>query len=253
MIRLAAATIALAFALAGAAFGQKAAGFTVTTDDGFTLHGDVRVPKKAKDAKSPLVVFVHEIKGNRSSYADVAEKFFRAGYAAATFDLRGHNESDKKDGRRIDLDDKDHGFMRRDLSAVLKYFADYPGVDPSRTVLVGAGFGAILALKLGTNDDGVKAIIGLSTPLADAVTKDDASKYVERLGERALLLVTGKVDEDKKSAKDIAFYAQKAGSKAFAVKNLNVDARGADLLSAQGSLAGELVAWTKKALDPAKK
>lgn len=248
------ALLAAAAIVAGTAF-QKPDSFSVQTDDGYTIHGDLLVPKK-KDGKSPLVVFVHDAKGKRSQYADAALKFYRAGYATLTFDLRGHNQSDKKDGRAIELDkDETWKFMRRDLGAALKHCGDQAGIDVGKVVYVGAGFGAALALKAAATDDGALAVVGLSTPLAQPYTKDDCAKPLKQLAPKVpVLLVTGKQEDDKKTAKGLEMYAKDAAPKAFEIKNLPNDARGADLFAAKPSLADDILAWLKKnGVDPAKK
>jgi dienelactone hydrolase len=234
---------------------QKPDTFTVKTEDEFTIHGELQVPKK-KDAKSPLVVFIHDAKGKRSQYSEAAGKFFRAGYAVVTFDLRGHNESDKKDGRAIDLEkDETWKFMRRDLSAAIKHCQEQAGVDGDRVVYVGSGFGAAMALKAGASDESTKAVIGLSTPLAQPFTKDDCSKPIKTLAAKVpILLVTGKGEDDKKNAKYLETYAKEASPKAFEIKNVPNDVHGADLLAAKPSLAEEMIAWLKKnGVDPAAK
>lgn len=242
------ARLAIAAALiAAAALPQGSEPFEVKTDDGFTLRGDFYNPKK-KDVKSALVVIVHDAKGKRTQFNDAAGKFVRAGYAVATFDLRGHNQSDKKDGRAISLDkDEDWKFMRRDLTAVVKYCLEQPGVDADRIVYMGAGFGAAMALKAAAADDSAKAFIGLSTPLVQTYTKDDCAKPVRTMAERVpMLLYTGKQEDDRNSAKHLGTYAKDANAKVFDVRNLPNDVRGADLVSVKPGIVDEMISWLKK-------
>ncbi|MBI3820710.1 MAG: dienelactone hydrolase family protein [Planctomycetes bacterium] len=236
---------------------QKPTDFSVKTDDNYEIHGEILIPKKAKDAKSPLAIFVHDAKGRRSQFSDAQMKFFKSGYAAVIFDLRGHNQSSKFEGREIDLSKDDPWkLMRRDLSAVIGYCKEQKDVDTDRIVLIGAGFGATLALKFATIDETVKGVVCLSCPLSAPYSKDDSSKFVEKLSVKSIpmLLYTGKTDDDKKAAKDIKFYADKANASGkFEVKNLPIDAKSGELLAQKPSLADEFVAWFKKnAFDPTK-
>lgn len=236
---------------------QKPTGFKVKTDDGYDIAGDIAMPKVAKDKTAPLVIFVHDSNGRRSHFADAQAKFHRAGFASVTFDLRGHGDSEKKDGRPVKLDgDDEWKLMRRDLSGVINYCREQKDIDMERIVIVGAGFGASLALKLATIDDGVKAVICLSCPLAAPYTKDDCSKLVEKLSIKniPMLMMTGKGDDDKKNAKDIKYYADKANASAkLEIKNQTIDAKGVELLSQKPGLADEMITWVKKnAFDPAK-
>ncbi|MFN0205191.1 MAG: alpha/beta hydrolase [Planctomycetota bacterium] len=238
-----------------AAAPQKPSDFVVKTDDGYQINGDVMIQKK-KDAKFPVVVFIHDAKGRRTQFSDAAAKFYKAGYAAVTFDLRGHNQSTKKEGRDINLEkDDEWKLMRRDVAAVLNWCKEQKELDTDRIVMIGAGFGAALALKSGTIDEGVKAVITLSCPLAAPYTKDDCSKFVEKLAPKtAMLMYAGKGEDDKKNLKDIKYYAEKANPKAFLDKPQSIDAKGADLLAQKPGIADEMIAWLKKnAFDPAKK
>jgi dienelactone hydrolase len=240
-------SIAAAAALFALAPAQKPESFEVKTDDGFTIHGDLLNPKK-KDVKSALVVFIHDAKGKRTQFSDAALKFYRAGFATVTFDLRGHNQSDKKDGRPVAMDkDEDWKFTTRDLRAVKTYCGEQAGIDTDRIVYVGAGFGAAMALKAAAADDGAKGFIGLSTPIAQPFTKDDCAKPVKAIALKVpMLLYTGKQDDDKNAAKSLGVYAKESSAKVFDVKNLPNDVRGADLVAVKPSIADEMVAWLKK-------
>ena len=233
---------------------QKPDTFTVKTEDEFTIHGELQVPKKR--TRSPHWWCSSTTPREAIPIFGGRGKFFRAGYAVVTFDLRGHNESDKKDGRAIDLEkDETWKFMRRDLSAAIKHCQEQAGVDGDRVVYVGSGFGAAMALKAGASDESTKAVIGLSTPLAQPFTKDDCSKPIKALAAKVpILLVTGKGEDDKKNAKYLETYAKEASPKAFEIKNVPNDVHGADLLAAKPSLAEEMIAWLKKnGVDPAAK
>lgn len=236
---------------------QKPSEFTIKTDDGYEIHADIVIPKKGKDTKAPLAIFVHDARGRRTQFSEAQAKFYKAGYAAVTFDLRGHNQSTKFDGREIDLSKDDPWkLMRRDLSGILNYCKEQKDIDTDRVVIMGAGFGATLALKLATIDEGIKGVVALSCPLAAQYTKEDCSKLVEKLSVKSvpMLFYTGKAEDDKKNAKDIKYYAEKAnaGGK-FEVKNQTIDAKGADLLSQKPGIVDEAVTWLKKnAFDPAK-
>ncbi|MBL8693210.1 MAG: alpha/beta fold hydrolase [Planctomycetes bacterium] len=232
---------------------QKPNAFKIETDDGYTIAGDLAVPKR-KEGKAPLVIFIHDAEGKRAPFAEPANKFFRAGFATVTFDLRGHGESTKgKNGRDIEIKDELFKSMRRDLAAVLKHCGDQAGVDTDSLVLIGAGFGATLALKHASNDEAAKAVIVLSPLLADSRTKDDNSKPIEKLAAKPVMVVTGKYPDDKENATRLEFYAKQKGGK-LEIKNLPIDNRGADLFTARATLADEMLSWVKKnAIDPAKK
>ncbi len=247
------AVVSLAL-LASAAPAQKPTEFTVETDDGYVLKGELQLPRLRKDEKAPLAFFIHDAEGKRDTFAEVARRFTQSGFASVLFDLRGHGDSAKKtDGRKVELDEDLWKLCRRDVSAVLRWCAEQPSIDMGNIAIVGAGFGATQALKAASTDAAMKAVVVLSPYLSDPKSKDDNAKYVERIGERALLFITGRFEEDKKNTENLEYYAKAKGTKPE-LKSVPSDYRGADLLTARSSLAGEIVAWVKKnGIDPKKR
>lgn len=69
--------------------------FEVVTSDGLTLRGSVLLPPDQRPRA--LVVFFHELGGNRWSAARYSKGLLDSGYAIVAFDFRNHGESDARE------------------------------------------------------------------------------------------------------------------------------------------------------------
>lgn len=117
------------------------AGYLVTVDAAVRLHfldwGGPTVPPYAADPIPPTVVLVHGIAQTSAIWAPVARRL-RAARPTVALDLRGHGLSDSPT----------HGYDRETLASDVEAVVDASAGEPeppARVVLVGHGFGAIVA------------------------------------------------------------------------------------------------------------
>ena len=120
-----------------------AAGYLVTVDSAVRLHfldwgGPTdRADRRAAGPEAPTVVLIHGIAQTSATWAPVARRL-RAARHTIALDLRGHGLSDSPT----------HGYdpdtLAGDVEAVVDASAG-EGEPPTRVVLVGHGFGAMVA------------------------------------------------------------------------------------------------------------
>ena len=104
------------------------------------------------DRRPPLVVVAHGYSSDQAIMSSIARSLARAGYAALTFDFRGHGANTK--AFKGDLGD--------DLDAALDWADRSPYVDPNRIALLGQSMGAGAVLEFASRDPRPKAVIPLS-------------------------------------------------------------------------------------------
>ena len=124
-----------------------AAAVEIVTEDGVTLDG--RLWERGSER---LVIYLHEVREDQSSWWPTAEERDSGAVSAMTFDFRGHGASEGE------LDDVTG--MTRDVHAAIE-FARERGFK--RIMLVGAGMGAAVGLVAAAEDPSV-TVVGFSTP-----------------------------------------------------------------------------------------
>jgi dienelactone hydrolase len=102
--------------------------------------------------RPPLVVIAHGYSADRMIMSSMARSLARAGYAALTFDFRGHGSNTKAF----------QGDLRQDLDAVLDWAVTSPNVDGSRVAVLGHSMGAGAALDFASIDSRPLAVIPVS-------------------------------------------------------------------------------------------
>jgi dipeptidyl aminopeptidase/acylaminoacyl peptidase len=113
---------------------------------GRTLRGTLIRPATTS-LSNPALIFVHGWKSSQHSYLARAEGLADDGFIGLAFDLHGHGESD---GHEPVLDSSQTKAFLADVIAAYDFLVRQDGVDPQRIGLVGASFGAYLAVWLAT-------------------------------------------------------------------------------------------------------
>jgi carboxymethylenebutenolidase len=106
----------------------------------------------------PGLVVIHEIFGLNDNIRGLAQRFAEQGYAALAVDMFSNRN------RVVCMLQLMHGMLIRplnnamlsDLQSTLAFLRQYPGVDPSRTGVVGFCMGGGYALQLAATDKGMK-------------------------------------------------------------------------------------------------
>jgi dienelactone hydrolase len=109
---------------------------------GRTLRGTLIRPA-ANAPASPALIFVHGWNSSQQSYLPRAESLAEEGFIGLTFDLHGHGESD---GDEAVLDSTQTKSFLTDVLAAHDFLVRQGQVDADRIGIVGASFGAYLAV-----------------------------------------------------------------------------------------------------------
>lgn len=124
------------------------------TEDGLTLAGTYY--RTQTESRAGVVVFCHELLGDRHSVHHYADPLCEVGFDVFTFDFRNHGDSDAEAGvEPIQwLSDRD----RLDLRAALAYLRSRPDHDPAGVGLFGVSRGGNAALFVASEDPTVWAV-----------------------------------------------------------------------------------------------
>jgi uncharacterized protein len=155
----------------------------------------------------PGVVVVHGAGSRKENHADFARLAIANGWAALTFDLPGHGESEPEfSGSALD-----------DVIAMADLLAVQPEVDPRRIAVRGSSLGGFLAICAAAAEPEIAGVIAICPPsedhlahgvrqgrfemrVADPVdlegwlTAQDVGAAVERLAGRPLILMHAEGD-----------------------------------------------------------
>ena len=108
--------------------------------------------QRPEGERPPVVVIAHGYSADQAIMSPLARSLAEAGYAALTFDFRGHGSNTHPfEGDLVD-----------DWKAVVDWVERSPQVDGSRIAILGHSMGAGAALDFGTLDDRPLAVIPVS-------------------------------------------------------------------------------------------
>lgn len=129
----------------------------------FMISGNPRLFARLKlpdgDGPHPGVVLAHGYLSRQEDFFEVPRRLAEAGYAALSFDFRGHGRSM---GARSHYTYDSH---LEDLTRALDHLGAQPEVDPRRLSLVGHSAGTFAVLRLlGTGSPGVRGGALLAPP-----------------------------------------------------------------------------------------
>jgi alpha-beta hydrolase superfamily lysophospholipase len=134
-----------------------------TPDESSRLDGiayDVWLPYEQEPA--PAVVVLHGAGSRKENHADFARVATSHGFAALTFDSRGHGDSDGDLGPRAVTD----------AQRLVRMIAERPEVDERRVALRGSSMGGLLAIHAAATSERVAAVVAIC-PAAEHMMLDD--------------------------------------------------------------------------------
>lgn len=220
--------------------------------DGFHIIGQIYIPKKTTvKNKVPLVIFLHSI-GKDSTEWGTFPSTVKEQLKVATLnvDLRGHGKSIlNKNSRKVywqNFRDKDFKKYPYDVIDVLKYIKEqYPEIDNSKVVFVGASLGANTALMTGSYGVNAKTIIMLSPMLQ--YKGYDLRLPIVKYGNHPLLFMVSKKDVyPYQSCLELIKFAQ--GKKLLKVYPYG--GSGVNLVKFQPDAKSIIINWIKESLFP---
>ena len=126
--------------------------------DGLTISGLLHQPvKKPSDARSAAFMVLHGFGGTKNGNGSIAtaEHLAERGYAALRIDFRGCGESEGERGLVLCLD------QVSDTRNGLTYLQSRDDIDGSRLGVIGASFGAAVAVFSAGVDDRIGAAVSI--------------------------------------------------------------------------------------------
>jgi uncharacterized protein len=109
----------------------------------------------------PGIVVVHGAGSRKENHADFARLAAANGWAALTFDLPGHGESDGEfSGAAVD-----------DVIAMVDLLSEQPGVDAGRVALRGSSLGGFLAICAAAKMREIAGVIAICPPSEDHLAR----------------------------------------------------------------------------------
>lgn len=150
---------------------------TLTTEDGFELHGWLEKPKNATKP-APIVLLAHQFGADHTSWELLTKHLHEKGMATLSVDLRGHGKSTLQKGvenrvktaqstsevrAAFDASAPKVGFSKipQDLTAWLEILEEDKSLDMQQLYLIGSSLGGASLIPV-LNDYDAKALITLS-------------------------------------------------------------------------------------------
>ncbi len=164
---------------------------TIQTKDGYTIVATLYAPAIAKP---PGIVLLHRYGGDRSLWNHTAAVLQQNGMLALALDIRGHGESNTKEGNPIHYRQlPEEGWLDalHEVRAAKKLLLDH-GADPDNLVVAGEGMGAALALHYVLQDPDMQGAIMISPALkSNGIATSDA---ISKLNDCPTLLMASEGD-----------------------------------------------------------
>jgi fermentation-respiration switch protein FrsA (DUF1100 family) len=113
-------------------------------------------------APAPAVVILHGAGSQKENHADFARRAAGHGFAALTFDNRGHGESEGKLGPRVIAD----------IQRLVAFLAARPEVDERRIAVRGSSMGGQLAIHAAAVSNALAAVVAIC-PAGEQMVLDD--------------------------------------------------------------------------------
>ncbi len=203
-------------------------GLKILVGDGVDLAGTFYTPVQVAPPW-PAVLLLHMAYGNRHDWGDFPQKLGTAGYAVLAIDLRGHGDSGGS---------RDWSKGPQDTAQAWEYLTRLQGVDAQRTAIIGASFGANLALVQGAAEASIRTVVLLSPGLSYfGVSSVGAMKDY---GDRPVLIVAS--SEDSYAAESSRQLKQMAKGPAE-LQMLDNAGHGIQILAAQPDLTQQILDW----------
>lgn len=167
---------------------------TLTTQDGFTIHGNFRYPDEmGKDGKKiPGVVIAPGGRSNRYSYYRFEEEMARRGIAVVSVEQRGRGQSmmgktvEDPEIAKLWAEDPTESPYFLDVLAGIDFLVEQEGIDENNIGLMGGARGTRNAsLAAAVDPDRIKAMV-----LMSVYYDDDLAKIFPTLDTSVLLIST---------------------------------------------------------------
>jgi uncharacterized protein len=221
------------------------------------------------DGPFPAVIVFHGAGSRKENHADYARAAVANGFAALTFDNRGHGETEGALGPGVIAD----------LQRLARFMAERPEVDERRVAVRGSSMGGLLAIHVAAASDAVAAAVAICpasermllhvvrpvaegrppppgtyldsmridpTALAAWLEEHEVGDAVERLAGKPLLLIHAKGDDQVPHQHSEELYTRAAEPKRLLLLE------GGDHRSAQhdAELQGDSLRWLAKVMQP---
>jgi pimeloyl-ACP methyl ester carboxylesterase len=117
------------------------------------------------EGPSPAVIVLHGAGSQKENHADFARVATEHGFAALTFDNRGHGESEGELGARAVAD----------VQRLVRMLGERPDVDEARIAVRGSSMGGLLALHAAAASEGVAGVVAIC-PATESLMLDDVRR-----------------------------------------------------------------------------
>lgn len=206
---------------------------------------------------APAVLLVHGLGKSRDEWAKIAPVLQRNGIACLAVDLRGHGDSQRRltaDGPQLidyrSFGAKDFQDMLLDLNAAFDWLSEQPGLDRHRIGIVGAGFGANLALRYAAFNEEINAILVFSPTLRSQEIRTDT--IITKLGKRPLRIVVASGDRNSFESSKQLLKLRKDAGQSFEENELTATTgslHGTQLVTGVKELSNVVFGWLLQALQ----
>jgi pimeloyl-ACP methyl ester carboxylesterase len=210
--------------------------------------GEAPVKKAYKGPKYPLIILLHGINRDHTTWSDLPASLVKAGYSVFALDLRGHGKSTHTARKnRVTwrlFEQEQWQLLPKDVDEVIKNFQKdekHPQIDGRNVGLVGEKLGANVAVFTGRDmNEAVKAIVLISPGLdyKGIIPSQAVIDYTNA----ALLITTQDDSYSYKSTERL--YNWLLGVKAMQVYKKIGD--GSDMLSHQSALGDNITEWLNR-------
>jgi uncharacterized protein len=103
------------------------------------------------DDPAPAVIVFHGAGSQKENHADYARAALAHGFAALTFDNRGHGETEGPLGPGVIAD----------LQRLARFVAERPEIDERRVAVRGSSMGGLLAIHMAAASDAIAAVVAI--------------------------------------------------------------------------------------------
>jgi len=247
------AVAVLLLAATGPAVAQTTRDVRLTTADDMAIMATYYSVERDR---APAALLLHDLTKDRSEWADFALLLQRNGIAALTIDFRGHGESTRKltaagpvELKLQDLTGRDLQDMLLDVEAAVDWLQAQSEIEKNHIVLLGAGFGANIALRYAALNEDLAGVAALSPGLNDRGIRTD--DVVRQLGVMPVhIFVSGNDPFAYESSKRLIEIRKESG-RGNPGKELTVctgNLHGAAMLKGVKDLPQYLLTWCQQAL-----
>lgn len=214
-----------------------------STVDGFALVGTIR---RVSDEAPPGLVLVHTLGADRHRWAHFADSAARTGYMSLAYDMRGHGESRRRNGKTVNFrsfHDSDWKAAVADIAAAKKALLE-AGADPENIAIVGASIGANLALVYAKDDPQIQAVVLLSP--GKNYRGLESAPPMSSFRERPVLIMAAEGDTYSASS---GAELKKLSPGFSELRVYPGSAHGTDLLDAHVDATGQILLWLDAILE----